>query len=334
MSTDGNCTLPSEAWRAMRKDPSATGAVGVASMLSALLLLLSASTVGHCLHRTCHKMAGHMLVGLISSDQILNLIHVEYAREYLSWLMHLCQAFVAFESATHLIHRKEALMFGRMLLVSSLTRWVACFAAGFGLFAGLASNPSLVMIMSDDGWQSTPPLGGGLIVAASIAVGMVCTCVEPSATMEFLQSERASGLHSAMSIRLSSSMMLLSTLAMLVLTPIIANMQYGLTHIASSTAVSIVLTLLVSLVLWRVALLLLYLPCKRWATFIFGNGALRMYNDEMDRAVKLCFVLAVSCLTFWLANFLDSRTVQVLRLPHTFPLVLPISSDTVEQHLP
>jgi hypothetical protein len=48
-----------------------------------------------------------MLVGFVCTEQLLNVIHLEHAMEYLTWAVIICQAFVAFESATHLVHLKE-----------------------------------------------------------------------------------------------------------------------------------------------------------------------------------------------------------------------------------
>ena len=104
---------------------------------------------------------------------------------------------------------------------------------------------------------------------------------------------------------------MLSTLLLLVATPLIGNGQHGVGYAVLSSLVSTLFTALVALMVWQVIVLTIKIPFKPMLGRVSPKLA-RLYSDATDRVCKGVIVLAFACLLFLVAERLE-------RLPYDGP---------------
>ena len=295
------------------------------------ILIISSTVAGPIIAQlTCsHKLVGYMLLGFVCTERMLDMIVTAHALEDLKWVMVICKAFTAFETATQLACAGELKYYGKLVSFAAVSHVAACFGAGLLVLLALLGSQGFATV-PDCNSQPTgirpppftsplmPPLtsplplsvdvpmpAGGFAVATAAAIGVVATAAEPSMYVDIATEARAQGIYVAAGLRVSSGTAILSTLLLLLAAPAIGFGQHGVVWALVSTIVSILLSLLMTLLLWQTIVAATRVPFKHWVGKLSPKFG-RHYSDTTDQAVKMVLVLGFAAILFWLAEHLES----------------------------
>ena len=302
------------------------------------ILIISSTVAGPIIAQlTCsHKLVGYMLLGFVCTDRLLDMIVTAQALEDLKWVMVICKAFTAFETATQLASASELKYYGRCVSFAAVSHVVACFSGGLLVLLALLSSQGFSS-MPDCNFQAigtcvplllhatsyrpaslslpagAPVPSGGFAVATAAAIGVVATAAEPSMYVDIVTEARAQGLFVAAGLRVASGTALISTLLLLLTAPAIGFGHQGAGRAFTSTIVSILLSFLVTLLLWQAIVTATRVPFKHWLGSLSPKLG-RHYSDATDRSVKMVLVLSFAATLFWFAEHLESLTTADLLL--------------------
>lgn len=243
------------------------------------LVVICSVTVGRRLHSKCHRLAGYLLVGLLSTEHLLNLVVHADALAYLRWVSLPCRAFIAFETGTHLAAWGEVKHYAGAVLLSSVLLGGGGLVVGYVLFGALAAQPALFSAAFSLVLAPAPALAGALSTTTAVAVGLVFSTAEPTARVDLSHEYHAQGVFTATGLRVGTGIAMLSAAALLFGAPVIITAHNPPLYSLLSSLVSLVLTVVVALLLWRLAVLIIWLPAKQLVMRISPKLALR-YPDE------------------------------------------------------
>ena len=284
------------------------------SAVRAAIIFVSAFAIGNKLRHVVHPLACHLFVGIMCTEQALDMVQHSHALHQLQWIGTVCKAFVAFETATHIARWKEirkytCYLFGKAsmhVLLGGALGWLLATAT----FSPLGSPVLLTSVRVAGQQISVPVPAGSLAIVTALAIALLFTVAEPTSLIQLVTESRAQGKFTASALRITSASSLFSLLATFVATPVIAQLQHGILVTVLSCSASILLTLIVAFALSRIILLLLYLPLKK-AVLALSPKLSQIYGDDIDRALKSIAVIFVASFLFWLASLLDAA-----RLPN------------------
>ena len=243
------------------------------------LVVICSVTVGRRLHSKCHRLAGYLLVGLLSTEHLLNLVVHADALAYLRWVSLPCRAFIAFETGTHLAAWGEVKHWrrGSLAVVSAPGRRGSRRRLRALRCARSAAGALQRRLLARTG--AAPALAGALSTTTAVAVGLVFSTAEPTARVDLSHEYHAQGVFTATGLRVGTGIAMLSAAALLFGAPVIITAHNPPLYSLLSSLVSLVLTVVVALLLWRLAVLIIWLPAKQLVMRISPKLALR-YPDE------------------------------------------------------
>ena len=221
------------------------------------LVVICSVTVGRRLHSKCHRLAGYLLVGLLSTEHLLNLVHAD-ALAYLRWVSLPCRAFIAFETGTLRRGASEALCRGSLAVVSAPGRRGSRRRPRAR--ARSAAGALQRRLLARTGARAA--LAGALSTHA-VAVGLSPSTAEPTARVDLSHEYHAQGVFTATGLRVGTGIAMLSAAALLFGAPVIITAHNPPLYSLLSSLVSLVLTVVVALLLWRLAVLIIWLPAKQ-----------------------------------------------------------------------
>ena len=110
------------------------------------ILIISSTVAGPIIAQlTCsHKLVGYMLLGFVCTERMLDMIVTAHALDDLKWVMVLCKAFTAFETATQLASAGELKYYVKSVSFAAVSYVAACFGAGLFVLLGLLGTARFV----------------------------------------------------------------------------------------------------------------------------------------------------------------------------------------------
>lgn len=112
------------------------------------ILIISSTVAGPIIAQlTCsHKLVGYMLLGFVCTERMLDMIVTAHALDDLKWVMVLCKAFTAFETATQLASAGELKYYVKSVSFAAVSHVAACFGAGLLVLLALLSTQGLATV--------------------------------------------------------------------------------------------------------------------------------------------------------------------------------------------
>ena len=112
------------------------------------ILIISSTVAGPIIAQlTCsHKLVGYMLLGFVCTERMLDMIVTAHALDDLKWVMVLCKAFTAFETATQLASAGELKYYVKSVSFAAVSHVAACFGAGLLVVLALLSTQGLATV--------------------------------------------------------------------------------------------------------------------------------------------------------------------------------------------
>jgi hypothetical protein len=202
------------------------------------ILIISSTVAGPIIAQlTCsHKLVGYMLLGFVCTERMLDMIVTAHALDDLKWVMVLCKAFTAFETATQLASAGELKYYVKSVSFAAVSHVAACFGAGLLVLLALLSTQGLATVPDCNSQPIDVPVPvGGFAMAMAAAIGVVATAAEPSMYVDIATEARAQGIYVAAGLRVSSGTAILSTLLLLLAAPAIGFGQHGVVWALVST---------------------------------------------------------------------------------------------------
>ena len=182
------------------------------------ILIISSTVAGPIIAQlTCsHKLVGYMLLGFVCTERMLDMIVTAHALDDLKWVMVLCKAFTAFETATQLASAGELKYYVKSVSFAAVSYVAACFGAGLFVLLGLLGTQGFATVPDCNSQPigksaprtirgrlplfTPPPLplsadvpvpAGGFAMAMAAAIGVVATAAEPSMYVDIATEARA-----------------------------------------------------------------------------------------------------------------------------------------------
>jgi len=112
------------------------------------ILIISSTVAGPIIAQlTCsHKLVGYMLLGFVCTERMLDMIVTAHALDDLKWVMVLCKAFTAFETATQLASAGELKYYVKSVSFAAVSYVAACFGAGLFVLLGLLGTQGFATV--------------------------------------------------------------------------------------------------------------------------------------------------------------------------------------------
>ena len=113
------------------------------------ILIISSTVAGPRIARlTCsHELVGYMLLGFVCTERMLGMIVTAHALENLKWVMVICKAFTAFETASHLACAGELTHYKKFVSLVAVSNVSACFGVGLVVLLALFGSPGFSAVL-------------------------------------------------------------------------------------------------------------------------------------------------------------------------------------------